>query len=106
MQDAWKVNRRLAVHFGLRYEIQEPRTERYNRFNYFDFNATNPLSRAVGCGQDVRRLLMPRKIAQPIGRDFIPISPLLPCWGFRNSRSSTSNKERRQRAAWKWPLRA
>jgi hypothetical protein len=33
---------------GLRYELQKARTERYNRYNNFDFNVTNPLSTAVG----------------------------------------------------------
>ncbi|MDQ6663900.1 MAG: carboxypeptidase regulatory-like domain-containing protein, partial [Acidobacteriota bacterium] len=48
VQDTWRFNRRLTVNYGLRYEIQLPRTERYNRFNYFDFNATNPLSQQTG----------------------------------------------------------
>lgn len=46
--DTWRANRRLTFSYGVRYEIQAPRTERYNRFNYFDFNATNPLSSATG----------------------------------------------------------
>ena len=46
--DTWRVSRRLTFSYGVRYEIQAPRTERYNRFNYFDFNATNPLSSSTG----------------------------------------------------------
>ena len=48
LQDTWKITRRLTINYGMRYEIQEPRTERYNRFNYFGFNAANPLSQATG----------------------------------------------------------
>ncbi|MEP6538440.1 MAG: TonB-dependent receptor [Bryobacteraceae bacterium] len=48
VQDTWRVNRRLTLNVGLRYEIQMPRTERYDRFNYFDFNAVNPLSQRTG----------------------------------------------------------
>ena len=48
VQDTWRINRRLTVNAGLRYEIQMPRTERYDRFNYFDFNAINPLSQQTG----------------------------------------------------------
>src|SRR5947209_2552180 len=33
VQDTWRLSQRLAVNFGVRYEIQLPRTERYNRFN-------------------------------------------------------------------------
>jgi len=46
--DTWRITRRLTLTWGVRYEYQAPRTERYNRFNYFNFNATNPLSGATG----------------------------------------------------------
>ncbi len=48
LEDAWKVTDRLTVNYGLRYEIQTPLTERWNRQNYFNFNATNPLSQQTG----------------------------------------------------------
>ena len=47
-QDTWHVNRRLTLTAGLRYEIQTPRTERYNRLNYFATQAVNPLSAETG----------------------------------------------------------
>ncbi|MBI2687988.1 MAG: TonB-dependent receptor [Acidobacteria bacterium] len=48
VQDDWRVNRRLTLHLGLRYELQQARTERYNRQNNFDFTVTNPLSQQTG----------------------------------------------------------
>ena len=48
LQDSWRVSRRLTVHLGMRWEAQLARTERYNRFNNFDFNATSPLAAATG----------------------------------------------------------
>jgi hypothetical protein len=46
--DDWKVSRKLTVNVGLRYEIQVPRTERFNRMNYFDPNAPSPLAGPAG----------------------------------------------------------
>jgi hypothetical protein len=44
VQDAWKVGRKLTLNFGLRYELETPYTERYNRVAYgFDPSAMLPV---------------------------------------------------------------
>ncbi len=48
IQDQWRVNQRLTVNVGLRYENQRPATERYNRLEFFDPTAANPISSQVG----------------------------------------------------------
>ncbi len=47
VDDTWKVSRKLTMNIGLRYEAEQPRTERYNRLNHFDLNATSPLAGKV-----------------------------------------------------------
>ena len=48
VQDDWKVSPRLTVNAGVRYEVQLPWMERYNRaIRGFDFNSVNPYSSAV-----------------------------------------------------------
>lgn len=47
LQDDWRLSPKLTVNLGLRYEIDFPRTERYDRMNWFDPAARSPLAEQV-----------------------------------------------------------
>lgn len=47
VQDDWRVSEKLTLNAGLRYDLETPRTERYDRMNYFDPNAASPLAGRV-----------------------------------------------------------
>jgi hypothetical protein len=49
-QDDWRVTNKLTLNLGIRYDLDTPRTERYNRMNYFDPFAKSPLSSVPGYG--------------------------------------------------------
>lgn len=42
-QDSWKVTPKLTVNWGIRYDYETPRTERFNQLTNFDYNAPSPL---------------------------------------------------------------
>ncbi len=44
IQDNWRVNSRLTLNLGIRYDVDTPRTERFNQMSYFDPSAPAPIS--------------------------------------------------------------
>jgi hypothetical protein len=46
-QNDWKVNRKLTLNLGARWELQPGITERYNRLAGYDFSKPNPLDAGV-----------------------------------------------------------
>lgn len=49
IQDDWKLLPNMTVNLGIRYDLNQPPTERHNRFDYdFNTNVENPVSSGLG----------------------------------------------------------
>jgi hypothetical protein len=48
LQDDWKLNEKLTVNLGARYEFQTSPTDRFNKLSWFDTTATNPIAGEAG----------------------------------------------------------
>ncbi|MEK7753538.1 MAG: TonB-dependent receptor, partial [Acidobacteriota bacterium] len=46
-QDDWRVTPKLSLSLGLRWDVDLPRTERYNRTNWFEPQAATPVSQVI-----------------------------------------------------------
>jgi hypothetical protein len=44
VQDNWRVTSKLSLNMGFRYDVETPRTERYNKMTYFDPSAPSPIT--------------------------------------------------------------
>ncbi len=56
-QDDYRLTTRLTLNLGLRYDLDTTRTERYNRFSWFDLSAPSPIAGQVPGFADLKGVM-------------------------------------------------
>ena len=72
--DSWRATRRLTLNLGLRYDLQGPWSERFNRLSYFDPKATNYLTQFLPSGSPP--VLGDVFLVNPVDRNNLPLRKL------------------------------
>jgi hypothetical protein len=67
IQDVWRATDKLTVNFGLRYDLEMPRTERYNRFSWFDPTQSLSIQPAAVDAASWPAILPMPNVTQPMG---------------------------------------
>lgn len=77
VQDDWRVSSKLTLNLGFRYDFDIPRTERFDRLNWFDFDAVSPIAGQVPGYPDLKGLMRYADSSQrtPYDGDYNNIQP-------------------------------
>jgi len=57
IQDDWRITPKFTFNIGMRYDFDIPRTERFNRLNWFDYGAVSPIAGQVTPFPDLRGVM-------------------------------------------------
>lgn len=88
VQNDLRATPRLTLNLGLRYDLETPRTDRYNRLNWFDFNAPSPLAQATGLPNLRGGLIFAGVDGNPRRQQLVDTNNLSPRFGFAYSVNS------------------
>lgn len=81
VQDDWRINSKLTLNIGLRWDADRPLTERFDRTSWFDFNATLPVQ-APGVGPLRGGLVFANRNGTPRGQKDTDNNNFAPRIGF------------------------